>query len=164
MSNAPTIEDTVALFWSKVSVGGPDECWEWNGARTKPVRGQAEGYGFLQARRFKPTPIKAHVFSYMLANARWPRLHVLHTCDNPPCVNPAHLYEGTQAQNMADRAARKPRFGAANPAAKHGGLVGQIRGRIEAGETQADVARSLHLNSGVVSRIARGVNYPREDI
>jgi hypothetical protein len=48
---------------------------------------------------------KAHRVAWTLANGPIPAgMHVLHTCDNPPCCNPGHLWLGTQADNMADMA------------------------------------------------------------
>jgi hypothetical protein len=154
MGKAPTLEQTIALFWAKVDVRGFDECWEWQGSRVPA------GYGQLSARAIKATPIRAHAFSYFIEHGRWPKPACLHRCDNPPCVNPQHLYEGDQAQNMRDRKDRNPRWGAMNPAAKHGRLVDEIRKMVDNGSSQADICRSLHLNSAVVSRIVRRINYP----
>ena len=150
----PTLEETSQLFWAKVDRREPDECWEWQGSRG------ASGHGQLSAKALRPVPIRAHVMSFFLEHGRWPVPACLHRCDNAPCVNPAHLYEGTQQQNMEDRRVRNPRYGAANPAAKHAGLVGVIRERVARGEPQAQIARDLHISSAVVSRIARGINYP----
>jgi hypothetical protein len=86
-------------FWEKVAMAGPDECWIWT---DKPTE---DGYG-----RFKITPteqVKAHRLSYVLATGNDPgELLVRHKCDNPLCVNPAHLELGTQADNMRDASER----------------------------------------------------------
>lgn len=86
-------------FWAKVDKsGGPDACWPWLAA----VNGA--GYGII---RLRGKNIRAHRVAWELASGQLnDRVHVLHRCDNPPCVNTAHLFTGTHGDNMADMAAK----------------------------------------------------------
>jgi hypothetical protein len=85
-----------ALFWLQVKK--TRGCWLWTGTRHR------QGYGLLTV---GGRPLKAHRASFMLANGHMlTDMRVLHTCDNPPCVNPAHLRLGTQADNVADMVAK----------------------------------------------------------
>lgn len=85
-------------FWSKVKPAGPDECWEWTGAR------DGSGYGNAW---YRGNATGAHRVSWILAHGGIPEgMCVLHRCDNPPCVNPAHLFLGTHRDNARDREAK----------------------------------------------------------
>jgi hypothetical protein len=86
-------------FWPKVDrSGGPDACWTWNASKNN------KGYGQIQATG-NHRLIYAHRAAWELANGPIPAgMNVCHTCDHPACVNPAHLFLGTQQANMADMA------------------------------------------------------------
>jgi hypothetical protein len=83
-------------FWAKVVRG--DDCWEWNAGTTK------YGYGtFWDGTK----QVGAHVYSFLLhGGVLADGQIVLHSCDHPPCTNPAHLRAGTHADNTADKMAR----------------------------------------------------------
>lgn len=84
-------------FWSKVLVDHSDKCWEWQAGKQHP--GLPYGAFWLNSQN-----MPAHRYAWELE--RGPvaiGLNVLHSCDNPKCVNVAHLFLGTDQQNMNDK-------------------------------------------------------------
>ena len=87
-------------FWKKVNKKAGNSCWEWTACK-------AGGYGQIYVRG---KLVYAHRLSWVWANGKIPKgLFVLHKCDNRVCVNPDHLFLGTNKDNMQD-CVRKGRF------------------------------------------------------
>lgn len=113
-------------FWERVKRA--DGCWFWQGGR------DTNGYGVLNRGGRSDGKILAHRLSWLIANDDLPDdLDVLHHCDTPPCVNPEHLFLGTQADNNADRDAKgRQNLGEKNGAVRlKEGQVREIRRRYD---------------------------------
>ncbi len=127
------------------------DCIEWGGGRI------SGGYGITRV----DGKIKyAHRLAYEMAHGVTlsSNQHVLHACDNPPCVNPDHLSVGSHADNMADRQ-RKGRTarGARLPHTKLSEeQVSEIRQLKRDGMVQAHIARAYGVSAACISEI---VNY-----
>lgn len=151
-------------FWQKVDVRGEEECWEWRGARS----GNRYGNFTIGQRQ-----MGAHRYAWELANGPVPDgLFVLHACDNPPCVNPKHLFTGTQLHNRTDCKTKgrtaagdhsprrlhpgsyRPALGEQNHSKLREGQVLEIRRRYAAGGvSQSQLAREYGVNQAVICRI-----------
>lgn len=146
-----TLEDR---FWSKVARGAEEECWLWIGAT------QVNGYGYLGATLGRPQ-LKAHRLSYELNKGPITEgMLVCHRCDNPPCVNPAHLFLGTKADNSADMVekGRSPnRNGLRNPHVKvTAEQVVEIRRLGEEGLTQQSIGARFGISQVQAGKIIKG--------
>lgn len=133
---------TVAVrFWSKVEKS--DGCWEWAAARD-PVC----GYGWF---RLNGRMWRASQISILLTTGKWPSGCACHRCDNPPCVRPEHLYDGTHEQNMGNMVSRG-RF-ARVLSDDH---VRRIHAMASTGAVHREIAEEFSVSRETVGKIARG--------
>jgi hypothetical protein len=89
-------------LWLKVDKRGPDECWPWLAHRDK------DGYGRIRLGGRGSPDVQASRVVWEVTYGPIPEgLCVLHRCDNPPCCNPAHLFLGSDADNRADKIAKR---------------------------------------------------------
>ncbi len=141
-------------FWEKVSKGGPEECWNWMGTSYE------KGYGQINRGRRGDGLVLTHRLSWEIANGEVPSgLFVCHRCDNPCCVNPAHLFLGTNADNVADmiakgRQAKGERSGHARLSTTD---VREIRRLLALGFTQVKICEVFDVCSQTINNIARGL-------
>lgn len=144
-------------FWDKVKIAGEDECWVWL-ASTNGTYGQFA----IKRRR---TRVLAHRLSWELGNGkRVPKgMYVSHSCDNPLCVNPRHLFLATPRENSQDMIAKGRTNGPCGERCAHAKLswnqVRDIRKRRASGETTSRLARDFNTSRGQISKIARGTQW-----
>lgn len=137
-------------FWPKVKVSASDGCWPWQGCLS------ADGYGrFSVCGKNK----NAHRVMWVMAFGEIPDgLCVCHTCDNRRCVNPLHLFLGTNAENTADKVAKgRQCLGEKNGRSKlTGPEVLRMRERWDVGDvTQTDLAKEYGVGRTVIGAVIR---------
>lgn len=123
-------------------------CWEWLGSRT-------EGYAVLAVR---DRMVRASRLAMVLFGKTLPKeLDACHHCDNPGCVNPEHLFAGTQKDNAMDSAKKKrTAWGEKNGMSKLTEVqVVEIRKRAAAGERGIDLAREFDVWQAAITRIVK---------
>lgn len=151
-TTASPVRSLAERFWEKVAKAGPDDCWLWTAALNE------HGYGVMRPEERRSGPaVKAHRVSAELAGMEIHGLMVRHRCDNPPCVNPAHLEPGDAADNVGDMIARgRIARGERRSVKLTDDAVREIRQRVAAGELQREVAAAFGITRSNVSLIAAG--------
>lgn len=129
-------------------------CYEWTGAK------MPKGYGFMKIPGTRRQDY-AHRMAWLIYRGEIPDgMEVCHKCDNPPCVNPAHLFTGTRKDNLADMV----RKGRSTAGEKNAGSVltfsdvRKIKALIATGlMSQSQIGRAFGVSQISISRISRGV-------
>lgn len=150
-----------ARFWSKVDKRGVDECWEWQGSIGP------DGYG-----RFciKYKTVYPHRIAWIVTHGPIVKpLQACHKCDNRACCNPAHLFMGTQQDNVRDmfnKGRGYERRGANNPRAKLSVIdVCLIKALYNSGYyTQAQLASMFNVSIYPVASIINGKSWKTLDL
>jgi hypothetical protein len=153
--------DTV--FWSRVDVLGPDECWNWK-------RTPSQRYGKYNVRvSGKWALVSAHRYAYQQEHGAIPDgTFVCHSCDNPRCCNPAHLWVGTNSDNQWDSVVKgrhknnlpPSRIGTGHHSNKLAPCeVLAIRARHASGEAQCALAREYGVVQNAIYKIVHGESW-----
>lgn len=152
----------LAWLQARVEIDPQSNCWVWTGVVNH------RGYG-----RYHYTTDQgvlngsAHRLALELALGRpiRPGMSALHRCDNPPCCNGEHLFEGTQADNLDDCQAKgreRHRSGEEHGMAKLTDLdISLILSAIASGETQRSIARRFGVSQPTISRIKKHNGWER---
>lgn len=139
-------------FWEKVEKRGPDDCWEWQATIHRTGYGQ---FGVARGRMKG-----AHRIAYRLTHGSIPKgAHILHTCDNKRCVNPAHLRTGTNAENCQeawDRGLQPRRAGEDLPWTRYtANEVREVRWLHSEGVSAREIARRYGMSHTNAKDIVR---------
>lgn len=163
IENVP--QERIDVFWGRVNKGGaipthkPElgNCWDWIGFRGK------NGYGQFYIGKI---PFIAHRVSWAIANGKTDPIPLLHKCDNPACVNPAHLFLGTLSDNTQDML----RKGRCNP--PHGERSGsakftweqvqEIRELKKTGIKTRLICQRYQRGRGIINKILAGTIWKRK--
>lgn len=141
------------LFWAKVQRGLPEECWLW----TAGV--QAFGYGRFSSGRKLGISTLSHRVSWVLAHGEVPEgLCVLHSCDNRLCVNPHHLFLGTNQDNSDDMVSKARQV----QGEQHGNAKlseDKVNGILYDTRTQQEIARAYQVSQSTISRVKSGESW-----
>lgn len=132
-------------FWARVTITmDSTKCWVWTGRKNQ------YGYGIIRDKKRRNQ--LAHRVAWKLVHGKHPTLLVLHSCDNPPCVNPNHLWEGTHADNTADKIAknRQAKGNQFSDTKLTPSIVLMIRNQYKSGISQTTLAHKLGVGATTI--------------
>ena len=150
----PTRRSVEERFWKYVDkLTTPNGCWPWTGSK------DSHGYGHFW---LNDRLVLAQKVAWELVNGPMPKgKQGLHTCDNPPCARPDHVFPGTRKDNMQDmiRKGRKALGEKTNRTPFSTSFVLQLRKEYEEGARQKDLVKKYNLLSGTLNRLLRGARW-----
>lgn len=148
-------EQRLVRFWSKIGMGGVDECWEWKASTDTSGYGRFKIASYLQCR--------AHRVALIASQMREPEGKLaLHHCDNRKCCNPHHLYFGTVQDNANDKVARGRCYSGDQSGVKNGAAkineeqLEVIVRRLASGWNNKQIAADMPIGHAMVSKIRLG--------
>lgn len=157
MKSITLTEKDIARFWSKVKIGDPDECWEWQAGRNKA------GYGVFGIGN---ETYLANRISWAIKFGDPKESLVCHKCDNPTCVNPNHFFCGTNADNTQDKMMKgrwkcgKVRRGEDHPMSKlKDEDIPVIRQLFDAGIPTHEIGRKFGVDYKAIQNIGRRIGW-----
>ena len=133
--------------------GNEKECWPWLGSVSHT------GYGEL---RYKSKTYRAHRVSYMLHISSFDdELFICHKCDNPPCVNPNHLFAGTANDNVQDKVNknRQAQLQEHGRAVLNNQQAKEIKDLLAKGYARSQLAKMYHVSKSIIIDIDRGFTW-----
>jgi hypothetical protein len=131
-------------FWNKVNK--TESCWIWTGRKDS-------GYGRLT---YKGKKVKANRLVWFLTYGEWPdqSIHVLHKCDNRACVNPDHLFLGTNYDNVMDKVQKIEQDSNSNLM-----MFFEIKKLFESGEPRKNIAKKFNIHEKYVYHVISGKSW-----
>jgi hypothetical protein len=149
--------ESASKFWRMVDIGAPNDCWRWTGHIHN-------GYGWVN-RRGKTQ--NASRLAWALHHERAPPAdkEVCHSCDNPSCCNPAHLWLGTHAENVADMDAKNRANRCGVPTERHPKRKLTLSQAIEAATSKtsaSELGRKFGVTATAIYNVRHGKAWSKQ--